>query len=435
MKEFPAGPLKSQPELVDIFLNNPFPNLEKWYKEYGDMFTLEIGNLGVERYPTNGKWVFLVSADLMKTVYKTNSSVIMAGPARDILHYNIHSRDGSLLLDGPRHIERRKILGKLIQGEKKIRDFTPTVLRLTQEAIAAFPRDKPFEMTTIFRKLSCDIMTEITFGELDMDEVETINSNISRFGDPSLTREVKKGMMGQCHQALSDLVDTCPYPTGDADNSVCSVLLDSCRFDKQISEADVKGELFTVMLAGVDTTACTMAWIMVQLLKNPPVFEKVMQELNEVFADGGLCAENFDKLPYLEAAIHEVGRISPVIAVGSIRLVMQPLELGEYTLPAGTIIINCQHLIHNREDYYPEPHLFQPERFLNSTPDPYKHVFFGGGIRRCLGMQFALYEMRVVIATMLYECQFEQVNVSDVPELQGSFFAPKGNVTLRLAQP
>ncbi len=212
--------------------------------------------------------------------------------------------------------------------------------------------------------------------------------------------------------------------------------MNSWQNEKNLEKVDLEAELLVIMLGGVDTTASTLAWIMAQLYSHPEAMNKVMAELASVFGNGSepaLTAQNFDRLTYLDAVIHETCRLSPLLMNSSARLLVQPLEIDGHLLPAGTMVVSCMHLIHMREEYYPEPHAFKPERFVDAQPDPFRHVYFGGGIRRCLGMAFALYEMKVVIATLLLKSKLVPCNITTEPELQGSFFAPRGSIGVRQA--
>src|SRR6185295_13627343 len=97
----------------------------------------------------------------------------------------------------------------------------------------------------------------------------------------------------------------------------------------------------------------------------------------------------------------------PIMAFGGTRVVQQTWRLGEWDIPAGTAVANAMSMVHRRSDLYPDPLEFKPERFLGKRPDPYEWTPFGGGVRRCLGMAFALYEMKIVLARLLSSVELE----------------------------
>ena len=77
-----------------------------------------------------------------------------------------------------------------------------------------------------------------------------------------------------------------------------------------------------------------------------------------------------------------------------LRRLTEPMEIGGVELPAGVNVAPCIYLIHRRPDVYPDPYAFRPERFLEQPAGTYTWIPFGGGVRRCLGASFALFEMR-----------------------------------------
>jgi cytochrome P450 len=154
-----------------------------------------------------------------------------------------------------------------------------------------------------------------------------------------------------------------------------------------LSELELRDELVTVLAAGHETTATGVAWAFERLLRTPRVLHRLTQSLEE--GDD-----------YLDATIKETLRARPVVTdVG--RKLTREIELNGYHLPAGTLVMPAIAAIHFREDLYPEPDEFRPERFLQSTPDAYAWIPFGGGVRRCIGASFAQFEMRVIIRTIL----------------------------------
>jgi cytochrome P450 len=145
--------------------------------------------------------------------------------------------------------------------------------------------------------------------------------------------------------------------------------------------------LVTVLAAGHETTATAVAWAFERLLRTPRVLYRLMKSLPE--GDD-----------YLDATIKETLRLRPVVTdVG--RKLVHEIELGSYRIPAGSLVMPAIAAIHFREDLYPDPDEFRPERFLQRPPDAYTWIPFGGGVRRCIGASFAQFEMRVIIRTIL----------------------------------
>ena len=148
-----------------------------------------------------------------------------------------------------------------------------------------------------------------------------------------------------------------------------------------MSDAELRDQLMTLLMAGHETTATGLAWAFDLLFRAPQKLERLRAEL----AEGGH--------EYLDAVIEETLRVRPVVPfVG--RELRAPAELGGYELPEGTVVMPAIYLAHTRQDLYPDPHAFRPERFLDGGPGHYSWIPFGGGTRRCIGAAFAQLEMR-----------------------------------------
>ncbi|MDQ3776600.1 MAG: cytochrome P450 [Pseudomonadota bacterium] len=241
-------------------------------------------------------------------------------------------------------------------------------------------------------------------------------------------------MVNDCCKVLNQIIDqskTCSRSDGSDQSSIFSLLANAEDSRGTLTRAQIRAELLVILLGGTDTTASTMSWIMAWIMANESVRARLGEELL-MLRDQPFDGDNIDKLEYLDAVIKESCRISPMLFNSSARLLTQPLELGGYRLPAGTIAASCSYLVHTRPDNYPTPMQFDPKRFWRVKPDSYRWVPFGGGIRRCTGMAFALYEIKVVIASLLRLAKLEPVEVTTEPELQGTFFAPAGGVKVRI---
>ncbi len=196
-----------------------------------------------------------------------------------------------------------------------------------------------------------------------------------------------------------------------------------------MTDEELRDELITMLVAGHETTATALAWALYWIHHLPEVREKLLQELDSL-------GENPDpnaifKAPYLNAVCSETLRLYPVAMLALNRVVKSPLEIMGYQLETGTLIIPCIYLTHHREDLYPQPKQFKPERFLERQFTPSEYLPFGGGNRRCIGMAFALFEMKLVLATVLSQWQMELADRKPVQPLRkGALIAPAEGVRL-----
>jgi cytochrome P450 len=170
-------------------------------------------------------------------------------------------------------------------------------------------------------------------------------------------------------------------------DDILSLLLQARHEDgSPMSDRELRDELMTLLVAGHETTATSLAWAIERLLRHPDVLERLR-------SDPGDDA-------YLDAVIKETLRLRPVLPI-VVRKLQAPMEIAGWELPAGVTVAPCIHLLHRREDVYPEPRRFRPERFLERPAGTYTWIPFGGGVRRCLGASFALLEMQAVLRALV----------------------------------
>jgi cytochrome P450 len=191
---------------------------------------------------------------------------------------------------------------------------------------------------------------------------------------------------------------------------ILSLLLATRDEDGQaLTDEELRDELLTLVLAGHETTANSLAWTFERLLRAPAPYAR----LRELVRSGeGQQADD-----YIEATIHEGMRVRPVIPM-IVRLAKRRWRLGEYVIPAETPIAVSIVALHHREDVYPQPHRFAPERFLERKAGTYTWLPFGGGIRRCLGATLAMAEQRVVLRAIARRTDLEAPDPRPEPPRQ-----------------
>ena len=188
-------------------------------------------------------------------------------------------------------------------------------------------------------------------------------------------------------------------------------------------------ELMTLLLAGHETTATALAWALYWVHKLPNIREQILQEL-ETLGDNPEPL-NIARLPYLTAVCNETLRIYPVAVLTVSRAVKESVELMGYRLEPGTRLYGCIYLTHHREDIYPNSQQFKPERFLERQFSPYEFLPFGGGVRRCIGEALALFEMKLVLATILQRYELALADQRpERPKRRGVTFAPERGVKM-----
>jgi cytochrome P450 len=202
-----------------------------------------------------------------------------------------------------------------------------------------------------------------------------------------------------------------------------SVLM-SARDDEgnAMTDEELRDQMVTLLLAGHETTATTLAWTVAHLLQYPDLWARTRARVRAM----DVAARVKDE--WLEAVLQESMRLSPVaLTVG--RHLRAPLRLGRWELPAGVNAIACVHLAQRRADLFEDPLTFSPDRFMGegkNKPNPYQFFPFGGGARRCLGMTLAYAEMKLVLAELVARAELEPAcPLPPRPVRKGVTFAPE----------
>ena len=167
-----------------------------------------------------------------------------------------------------------------------------------------------------------------------------------------------------------------------------------------LGDAELRDEMMTLLVAGHETTTTAMAWTLSLVLQRPDVRSEIARERHEVCGNDPLDAQAVGKMKYLDAVMREALRLKPVLPMVG-RVLQREMRIGGIDLPPGVMAVPSIYLTHHNPDVWPDPERFEPRRFLERKVTPYEFFPFGGGVRRCIGMAFALFEMRIVLAQVL----------------------------------
>jgi cytochrome P450 len=206
--------------------------------------------------------------------------------------------------------------------------------------------------------------------------------------------------MHALNDSLYALIRSRRKAAGARGEDVLAGLLAATHEDgRPLADEEIRDALVTLVIAGHDTTAIALAWALEQIVPRPDVVGRITDELHAAAGGALPGAEHLPRLEYLDAAIRESLRVRTFLPF-VVRLTKRPFVAGGREYPPGVLLCPCNHLVHRRADLYPEPEAFRPERFLQRRYAGHEWFPFGGGNRTCLGMAFALYEMKVVLATL-----------------------------------
>jgi cytochrome P450 family 135 len=387
----PPGPRLPSALQTLLFLGGAQWVQPRWHKRYGDVFSIELA--------TSGKTVVLTRPEHIREVFAGPATTFHAGEGNAILR-PVMGEHSVLLLDEQAHLATRKRVMAAFHGEA-MRSYGEIVEQLTAEQIARWPVGRSFAVHPHLNDISLDVILRIVFGVTDsrrLDEMRPLLQRLVRIGPVIFLgwlypRLAAFGPWKAFYQ-LRDQTDAVIYAEIadrraatdlDGRSDVLSKLLVA---DPDQSDEELRDHLVTLLLAGHETTASTLAWAFHDLSRLPDVLARVQRA-----ADEGDAA-------YLDATVKEVMRLRPVIREVARRLAA-PTRVAGFDLPAGIVIFPSIALVQRRSAVWPSPEEFRPERFLGANPPPATWIPFGGGIRRCLGAALAMTEAQAVLKTVL----------------------------------
>jgi cytochrome P450 family 110 len=190
-----------------------------------------------------------------------------------------------------------------------------------------------------------------------------------------------------------------------------------------MGDAELRDQLITLLLLGHETTASSLAWAFYWLHQRPEILARLQAEIDSIDSAGPDPIALADQ-PYLTAVCKEALRIYPIALISQPRKVKQAIQLEGYDLAPGTVLIPCIYLAQRRPATYGDPQTFRPDRFLDRKFSPYEFFPFGGGSRICVGMALSLFEMKLVLATVLGQCRLTAPVVPPRPVRRGITFVP-----------
>jgi cytochrome P450 family 138 len=396
---------------------------QRWWtrrlqRRYGDACTLNL--------PVIGTTVVVSRPDLVKTVYTAKPTVLHGGknPLGSLLG------PGSLFsMDEERHLEERRLLLPPFHGDR-MRAYEGLIEEETLRAMRMWPDGKPFPTISTFKKITLRVILRAVFGArgAELADLEELLPRLTAIGQrlvtaPILRRDFGAWSPGQRYgtmrrrydEAVGGLIDGhLADPELEYRIDILALMLAPLRESGQeINRDEIADELLTLLVAGHETTASSLAWTVERLRRHPDLLRRLEREA------GG------DDSTLRTATILEIHRARPVIrTVG--RLVMKPFQLGEWRLPPGIRVVTDASALHDDDRFHADAGSFDPDRYVGRKPDTYSWIPFGGGVRRCLGAAFAQLEMEVVIRTML---RHFELRTTDEPGERESFrgvaFAPR----------
>ncbi|MBN7548428.1 cytochrome P450 [Mycobacteroides abscessus] len=361
------------------------------------------GSAFTARLPVFGHTVVISDPALIKQLFQTSTDV--AQGVRPNLD-TVLGPGSTFGLQGEEHHRRRKLLIPPFHG-KRMRAYEDLIEHETLREISTWSQGREFSVMPSTMRITLNAILRAVFGAhgAEFEVLRDLMPKMVHLGSPLVLvpwmhRDLGRwspwgkfmAMRRQFDHTVGVLIERAQSdPHFNQREDVLSLMLQA-RYDDgtSMSHSDIGDELLTLLAAGHETTATSLAWAVERLRRHPEILAQLVEEVDS----GGTGL--------LQATVYEVQRVRPVID-GALRHIVAPMMLGPWVIPAGTTVIVHVSQIHNSESVFPDAETFNPQRFLGGIPDTYSWVPFGGGTRRCLGAAFANMEMNTVLRTILRE--------------------------------
>jgi cytochrome P450 len=432
-RALPPGPSTPAVLVTLQYMRDAYAFYRKQYERYGSPFTVNTlrGPLVVVADPEQAKQVFTANPDELDT-WGADALDPVVGPT------------SLLLVAGARHRRDRKLLTPPFHGAR-MKAYGAVMREAAQHEVARWMPGDELNFLRSAQHVSLEVILRAVFGVQDDRAVLAWSASITRLMDSAhpagmFFRAARVAPFGlgpwakflSARAALDAMIYEEIHQRREAQrfgDDILSLMMQA-RYDDgaAMTDAELRDELLTLLLAGHETTAISLSWAMWWLHQHPAKLERLRDELATATE-----SEAIAQLPYLDAVCNETLRLYPIVS-DVVRTARSPLTIGAYTLPAGVAVAVSIVTIHERADLFERPAAFEPERFLQKKHSPFEHLPFGGGHRRCLGAAFAMYEMKLVLAELLGAHRFESLG-QERPARRGVTLGPAQGVRLRYLGP
>jgi cytochrome P450 family 138 len=381
----------------------PLWRMRRMRRRYGSAFTVNV--------PIFGRAVIISDPAEVKQLFTTSPEI---ADNLDINLGRVLGPHSFFAISGDTHKQQRRLLVPPFHG-RRLRAYSGIVEEEATREMATWPQGREFATLPSMMRITLNVILRAVFGAdgSELAELRVLLPKMVTLGSRLATVPVPRIDLGRWspwgrafayrreYDAIVDRLIAAARqdPDLDARNDVLALMVQS-RYDdgSAMSRDEIADQLLTLLTAGHETTATTLAWAVERLRRHPEILRRLTSEVDE----GGMRLR--------EATILEIQRTRPVIEWTARQVRAPNMNLGRWMLPKGQVVMVNIYLMHNDEALFPDARRFHPDRFLDSKPDPCEWIPFGGGVRRCIGAAFANMEMHVVLRTLLRDFILEQTS-------------------------
>lgn len=420
------GPAQSATEQVRRWVEEPVAFWEECASRHGSLVALNLGSLGP---------VVLVSdPECVRGIFQLPRDSFECHSYNE--HYRFVMGERSVLVhDGEEHRRQKPLISAPLRREALVPEVG-TVHSLALRMAAAWPSGEPFDPRPGFHDYTFQIVAHLIFGDLDNATARALvaayrASVVPQIGASWSPWQRFRRLHEEIRRQLAPEI-TARRQEPELPGILTQLATAGRNGEAPPDDGQIGDHVFTLMVAGVDTTAIALTWALHWLARTPPARERLLAELDAV---SGAPPEALLALPYLQAVFLETLRMYPVVPTPSGRKLLRDVEIGGRHFSAGVTLVPCSYLVHRREELYPGGGEFRPERFLDRRPESHHYFPFGGGVRTCIGEQLAQLDFKQGLNAVLTRWNVESLAKGPVTAVRhGTMLAPSAEFRI-LVQP
>jgi cytochrome P450 len=410
----PDGPKSPQIWQMLQWIAMPFSFMRRCRDRYGDCFTVTLS----QRFPPI---VLFSHPKALQVILTSDQSELFDAPGElnGILEPLLGTQS-VMGLSGERHRRMRQLLMPPLHGER-MRSYGQLIRATAEEVMKQQGFGKAFSVRKSMQTISLRVILRAVFGLNDGTRYQQLErllgTMLDAMGSPASVSLLYFPILRQDFGSWSpwgrfvrarrqidqllyeEIAERRKYQDGSRDDILTLLMSARDENGEALTDAELRDELMTLLVAGHETTATALTWALYWVHKIPAVRKQLLDELQAL--KGAVDPGALFRLPYLNAVCSETLRIHPVAMLTFARVAKTRVELEGCSLEPGAIVIGCIYLAHRRDEVYSDPDEFRPERFLERHYSPFEYLPFGGGVRRCIGLAFAQFEMKVVLGSIL----------------------------------
>lgn len=441
-----ANPLIQTLQLIA----NPINFFDNHKKRYGDTFSLRV--LGINSPPV----VFFSSPQAINDCFAIPANKLDFKKATHVFK-PLFGSDSIVFQEGKSHNRQRQLLMPPFHGDR-LKSYGETICRITNNVTSSWQVNNIVSMQQVMPDITLQIILQVVFGITPGERYEKLIKLLTALLDditkplfsslfffPPLQQDLGKWSPWGNYIKRREKIDKLIYAeiserriSNNNDNlgeDILSLLMSATdEAGEKMTDKELRDQLVSLLLLGYETTSGVLAWLFHMIHSHPEVKDKLINELQSLDNSDNLdnnSPEKIVQLPYLTAVCSETMRLHPIALICTPRMAIDKVEVAGEKFAEGTVLVPCIYLAHRQQTTYKHPDKFIPERFLEQKFSAFEYLPFGGGYRGCIGAAFAMYEMKLILATIMQKFTLELVDKKPVkPVRRGITIVPSGGVSM-----